>query len=474
MTTSRTAQADRNLGRLLALGWTLLLFIGAAARHHLTHTVDDFARMQQWSWLISQGAWNQTASLSELTPLGDHASFYLFGIGAAYRLWPVSDCLLLLQAAALGWGTLICFGEARRRGLQQVTQWLLPGFLFALHPLVYNASLFDFHPEVLSSPLMLLCVFQVSRRGRLLPFLLLLWLSLISKDVQFLFGVGIALMAVCCHQPLKGLLALLSSIGWWNLASGLGDQGSRADTRLSYLGDSTAEAARTLLLEPWRVLQENDPGALLLYLLAVLLPVLLLINKRAVPALAGMLPYLLINLISSRAAQHRPFSHYGIAIAPFLVEASLASLSSWNPVPRWRVRWSFALITACFLIFGKAEYFISKYPRTLAVAKALPSLRQQVSGLEGIRVYRPLTSHFANRANLKDFKTFKQIDFESDRRQGRHTYIFSKPAHDYRMDAATYKQLLTRLTADEARCIGLEDPKQAVVICRTPRSASNT
>jgi uncharacterized membrane protein len=102
--------------------------------------------------------------------------------------------------------------------------------------------------------------------------------------------------------------------------------GSPFVNRYADFGDSQGEVVRTLLTRPWEALETAISVGRAEYLLALLLPLLVL--PLFAPLLAlGALPDLTLNLLAQYWPQYSVQYQYTATIAPFLIAASIAGLA---------------------------------------------------------------------------------------------------------------------------------------------------
>jgi hypothetical protein len=148
----------------LSAGLGLLLWGVAATRHGLLQSnAYDLGLFDQWAWLIGSGA-APISSMEQVHVLADHGAWMLYLAGAAYRILPSVHWLLASQALALSCTALPVWWLAKQAGLGPRQCWLACG-LWWLQPVVFNAALFDFHPETWVMPAFALALWA-ERAGR--------------------------------------------------------------------------------------------------------------------------------------------------------------------------------------------------------------------------------------------------------------------------------------------------------------------
>ena len=162
---------------LLALSAEWACCSGASQRHGMACSSNayDLGLFDQWAWLIGSGA-APISSMEQVHLLADHGAWMLYLAGAAYRILPSVQWLLASQALALSCTALPIWWLAKQADLSPRRCWLVCG-LWWLQPVVFNAALFDFHPETWVMPAFALALWAERESRRLWFGLLLLMLA---------------------------------------------------------------------------------------------------------------------------------------------------------------------------------------------------------------------------------------------------------------------------------------------------------
>ncbi|MHC5730576.1 MAG: DUF2079 domain-containing protein, partial [Nostoc sp.] len=150
-------------------------------------TAFDLGIFDQAVYLISQGE-PPISSFMGFHILGDHAAWIFYPLALLYKIYPSLYWLFAVQAVALALGALPTWHLARQAGLKE-NQAIAIAFVYLLYPLVFNANLFDFHPEMIALPLLLTAVLA-ARLGQVGWFCLSIFLVLGCKEVLSLTVVG--------------------------------------------------------------------------------------------------------------------------------------------------------------------------------------------------------------------------------------------------------------------------------------------
>ena len=330
----------------------------ALLRHWTFHsTASDLAVFDQVLWNTVHGHFMEsTLSLAQCVPhsfFGDHFSPVLLLIIPFYLLYPHPETLIVVQVAALAAGGWPVYLIARRflPTAEERLVWVAAYVLSA--PLAF-VSLYDFHEITLAVlPLGLATYFLATRR--LGPMVLALAAAFLVKEEAGLIALGFA--------------AALLFQGRWRAAIGVA-AGSLAVfvltlkaiipafagvpyqyiDRYASLGTSEGEIARTLLLDPLRVLRalfSGQVGSKLAFVLSLFGPGLGL-ALRAKWAILPTVPTLGYLMLSSYGGQHTLHNQYA---APLITIALGASIMGIRTVQRadWRRRLSLDVLLSAIL-----------------------------------------------------------------------------------------------------------------------------
>ena len=393
---------------ILSITYTAVLFCSTAFQHFLLGSqVWDIGIFEQFNWLIANGHINTISSLRDITPLQDHFSLLLLPIALVYKLLPNSYTLLALQSLALGSLTALSAELCRRRNISPGLTWAL-AIAITLNPHSFLVNRGDFHPDVLTLPMMLLAITETTQKRRWLYYISLL-LTLFAKNAQALFGFGLALYALVRGQRTRAGITAGISMAWWLIATELSSAGGdHVDIRLGYLGSSKLEILTTLLTRPWTVFSESSPESILLYTFGLLLPFLALLKLQSWPALLGTSPIYLTNLISASGIQRELNHHYSVGILAFLIAGCIDSMST-NPKAMQlngkRITAITALLaTAALLGYGRIGYYSSRYLPRLQEAIHFQQAKRLVPNQASVLVMRNYVPHLAGRLTIKQIE----------------------------------------------------------------------
>ena len=405
---------------LLSGLYSLVLFATTAFQHFLLGSqVWDLGLFEQFNWLIANGKINTISSLRDITPLQDHFSLLLLPIALVYKLLPNAYTLFGLQSLALGSLPALSAELCRRRNIAPQLTWAL-AIAITLNPYSFLVNRGDFHPDVLTVPLMLIAITETTQRRRWLYYPSLL-LTLFAKNAQALFGLGLALYALARGQRARAGITAGLSLAWWLIATELSSAGGdHVNIRLGYLGNNKLEILTTLITSPWRVFSEASPESILLYTLGLSLPFLALLRLRAWPALLGASPIYLTNVISASSIQRELNHHYSVGILAFLIAGCIDAMSSAQPAMKLHGKRILAITTllasAALLGYGRIGYFSGRYLPRLQEAVHFQQAKAVIQPNDSVLTISNYAAHMAGRESInqiekKGFKPADQYDW---------------------------------------------------------------
>ena len=404
---------------ILTIIYTTVLFSSTALQHFLLGSqVWDLSIFEQFNWLIANGQINTVSSLREITPLQDHFSLLLLPIALVYKLIPNAYTLLALQSLALGSLTALSTELCRRRNISKGLTWAL-AIAITLNPHSFLVNRGDFHPDVLTLPLMLLAITETTKKRCWLYYTSLLF-TLFAKNAQALFGFGLALYALARGQRTRAGITAGLSLAWWLIATEMSSAGGdHVNIRLGYLGSSKLEILTTLLTRPWSIFAEVSPESILLYTLGLLLPFLALLRLRSWPALLGASPIYLTNLISASGIQRELNHHYSVGILAFLIAGCIDAMSTMPKTMHMHgkriVIITALLSTIALLSYGRIGYYSSRFLPRLQEAIHFQQAKRVIPDEAPVLAMRNYVSHMAGRLTIGqiegDYGPIEQYDW---------------------------------------------------------------
>ena len=380
---------------LLALcaGLGLLLWGVAAARHGLLQSnAYDLGLFDQWAWLIGSGA-APISSMEQVHVLADHGAWMLYLAGGAYRILPSVQWLLGSQALALSCTALPIWWLAEQAGLTRRRCWLVCA-LWWLQPVVFNAALFDFHPETWVMPALALALWA-EREGRPRHWFGLLLLMLGCRDGLLLVTAGMAIDLAWRRRWRWSLAAGSLSISWllmlslWLYPLLRDGEGPKAASQMfSHLKDG-----------PTSVLSGLDWGGGAEYLLLLCLPCFVLWRRTSLRTLLIGLPLVLVNLLSASASYRTLVHHYSLPLAVVAVVACIDGLRG-KAQPQRGFPWMLCWAMACWLALAKPWFFSGPYLTRVPQLQGVNEAQALIQPQDGLLTTSYLVPQLSQRTTI--------------------------------------------------------------------------
>lgn len=408
----------------LVYGWVvgaaIVLLAFSGFRHEsFNSTACDLGIFDQAVYLISRGV-SPISSYMGYHILGDHAALVWYPIALLYKLYPTVYWLFGLQALALAGGAIPVFRLGQQAGLSRSLS-VAVAIAYLLYPVVFNANLFDFHPDTLAVPLLLQALVEVQstssaqrtqpkeQSGALWRFGLCLAGVLTCKAVLSLALIGFSLwLLLAKHWRLAIVTFATGAIAFWVasqwIVPGFSGREAAAVGRYSYLGGSVLGIARTLFTQPQQITQVLFSGANLGYLLLVFVPVGWALSGPGLRMLVGALPCFALNLLADYDMQKDVIHHYTLPAVPFLVLMGVTTLSrgqGWVKSRRGIVIWAMV----GFVALAKFTYAGERYWPTLDTWQASREAIALVDERDAVLATTTLSTHLSHRVKIQAIAT---------------------------------------------------------------------
>jgi uncharacterized membrane protein len=294
----------------------------------------DLGNMVQAIWSTAEGRPLETTDVSgvQFTRLGAHVDPILVLFTPLWWAWSSPQVLLVAQAVIVALGALPAFWLGRR-WLGDDRLAVAGAAVYLCYPGLQHATLFDFHPVTLAAPLLMFCIWA-AEEGRWVVLAACATLAALTQEQVGVMLVALAVWLWFRHPGRRRAAAVLGAgaAAWVAIALAVIIPAFSIDgdnphvKRYSSLGDDPGEILKTIVTRPLDALEIVATPGRLGYLVALLLPLLLL--PLAAPLLAAAaLPQLGINLFASSGPVQTMEYHYAVVLVPFLVAASLLGLA---------------------------------------------------------------------------------------------------------------------------------------------------
>jgi uncharacterized membrane protein len=380
---------------LTLIGLCAIAFSYLSVMRHYTFNTSayDLAMYDQAVWNTSQGRPFAINLLEDTMPgvtnkLGDHVEPILLPLAALYWIRSNPDVLLVVQAIALAALIWPLYQLVRNRSQ---STWLagIAMALYLLHPGMWNALLFDFHPVTLGAAFLVFTLWMMVQRKHVwaLIFAVLammckeqLGLSVTMLGVYAIFFVKRPAQNTATFQPASrvvrffrsrdwrfGLLLIVIGIVWSVIALGViipAFQPSGSSyylNRYGRLGSTFVEVLLSPITKPdifWSMI--SGPKRLAYY--GDLLLPLGVLPLLGIEMLLPALPDIALNTLSAFAPSRTLDYHYAIIAVPFLV---LATVWGIDRLSRWLGRWvnqrAVLIAVSVFVLMAMGAYQIDRY-----------------------------------------------------------------------------------------------------------------
>jgi uncharacterized membrane protein len=356
---------ERHEGRLAFA--MVLLYVAvfgslALVRHWAFHsTALDLGVFDQVLWNTVHGRFMEsTLSLERCDPHNfflDHFSPALLLIVPFYAVVPRPETLIVFQTIALALGAWPIYLLARRflvRSEERLV-WVAAYVLSA--PLAW-ITFYDFHEITLAVfPLGLAMYFLATRRT--IPLLLGLGASFLVKEELPLVAIGFGVALLAQRRWGLGAFVAIASAVWFLVTLKViipaftGGAPYQYLGRYASLGGDEFEIARTLVLDPLRVLRvlvAGEWGSKLAFFLTLFAPGLGLAVRSRSLLIPSIIPlgYL---FLSDYGGQHTHHNQYGAVLIPLAFGASIVGFATLPDRPRLRRRLTGAVLLSA-LVFS--------------------------------------------------------------------------------------------------------------------------
>lgn len=332
---------------VLAAVWAALFSWLSVARHDAWWTGRfDLGNMVQAIWNTAHGdvLMATNAAGEQVSRLGSHVDPLLLVLVPFQMITDSAVPLLVAQAVFVAAGAIPAFLLGRmwlgddRLAVAGAVMWLL-------YAPIQWAVVTDLHAVTLAAPLLMLAIWAAEARNDWVLGIALV-LALLGKE-----QVGLAVMIlgvwiiVRQRRWIAGAVVSVGALAWTLIAvlviiprAGSGLPAPFGE-RFGRFGDTPSQALVGAITQPLEVVTTIGGWSRLSYLLALLLPLLLL--PLFAPLLAAAaLPDLMLNMLADWWPNYSIEFHYAAIPAPFLVASAMLGLAGLRrrTAPQWLAR----------------------------------------------------------------------------------------------------------------------------------------
>lgn len=410
---------------LMIGGSFLFCFFCASLRHWLFLSAGtDLGIFDQAVYLISQGQ-TPFSSFLEFHILSDHAALILYPISLLYRIYPSVHWLFAVQSLAV---SLAAYPVFRLALLARLTssQATAVSAIYLLYPVVFNACLFDFHPDVIALPAIFWMILA-ARSKWLAQFCVATAIVLSCKAVLSLTVAAMGLWLLLFERRRGyGAIALIAGIAWFLIATKLIIPAFSLDIesglitrhifRYGDLGSTYTEIAKNILTKPQLVLGKLFAPSTLEYFLLLLAPVAYLLSGiptaiAKIPKLPSALFYLMpaipvlaMNILSTQNSQRNLVQWYSLPIVPFIVLMVIAYFQSRTHLSEAKKRKTNKLIIGwaaiAFLSLSRLVSLVSPPYESADTFQAARTAISRVQGDDSLLTTSAFSPHLSHRKTI--------------------------------------------------------------------------
>jgi uncharacterized membrane protein len=341
------------------LAWTAAVFAAVRSEYEEYQLGRfDLGNMVQAVWSTAHGRPLESTSGAgeQFTRLGSHVDPILVLLAPLWAVFPSPLTLAAAQVAAVSLGALPVFWLGRRH-LASENAALILAVVYLAYPWLAWTALDAIHPVTFAIPLLLLAVWFLDT-DRIGPFLLC---AVLAASTGELMGITLAALgvwyALARGRRRAGLLVAVAGLAWTLVAlqivvPAFSGEGSAFYGFYDRVGGSPSGILRTAVSDPSVILSELFAGNVLVYVIALTVPLVGLFLLAAGLA-AVALPALGILALADGAGPLDPRQHYLAAIIPFLVAATVLGIARLRPRDHVPVALTTLLVTVgMWAIFG--------------------------------------------------------------------------------------------------------------------------
>lgn len=397
---------------VLVITSTLVLFFFSSLRHSLFQSgAGDLGIFDQGVYLISQGVPPNSSLINykfDIHILADHGAFILYPLSVFYKIYPDIHWILLIQAIALSSGAIPAFKLAIQKGLSN-NQGYLIALIYVLSPLIFNANLFDFHPDVIAIPFFLWAVLW-SRADKLFNFCIAIVIILSCKAVFALTVIFMGIWLILFEKRLlMGVISISVGIIWFVIATQIiipvlgGEAAStiRHIGRYASLGSSYSEIFLNIFFKPNLILSKFFSISGLTYLLLLFAPFIWFLKNADLRPLIAAIPTITMSILSDDPQQRYLANQYPLPILPFLILIAISSLNVISSQKRWHLRFIVFWAALAFVTMSRLNLFTGEYLQSLDTWQANNEAIALVKTEGSILTTHEIAPHVTHRPQVK-------------------------------------------------------------------------
>ena len=415
---------------------SLLYGLLGSIKHFLCNSnVMDLALFANWSHLISVGLVDEPGSLLKWSGLADHFSILLLPIGSTFKLFNSAYTLIAIQS--LGIGLLGAFIASDIRSSKELSHKLkvLMTIGLTLSPFILYQAINDFHPEIFAS----FAGYKATStclRNKKVACSLWLTLFLLSKEINALFGLCLAILAFINRRYIFAALLSLISCSWFSMAmvyiatNNPYDHTKRFSSVINTLsGNTMLNPSNTIFNIPSQEFL-NSTLVSIAYVAPLLLYFSPFFTKRGLTAASCSLPFIILNVASDANTMRSIEYQYQIQIFILLVPCLLYGLEGarLNHNSLIGSKRFFEFIITFWIMLSivslRLDKFATFYLENSSLSMEVLQLSISSDLQSSVWAHSSIATHFSARRSINSGEIISE-PLESD------MYIFPLPIHSH-------------------------------------------
>ena len=292
----------------------------------------DLGNMEQAVWNTINGRiflFTNPDGIAPISRLAFHADFILILLAPFYFVWEHAKSLLLIQTVVLAFGAIYVYLISKQL-IKDKTLSLVLSASYLINPSVQLVNLYDFHPVVLATTLLLGAYYYLINKKYFLFSVFLLLASLAKEQMWVVTAIfGVYIFVIHKKKLAGSLLSVISLAIFYIIVSQIIPSfHGKEHFALSYyseFGSSPFEIIRNIIFSPNLVLTAIFSQSSLDYLLKIFLPFgfLPFFNPFS---LVFTIPDFAINLLSNNIQLRQIYYQYTAVITPFLFISTIYAI----------------------------------------------------------------------------------------------------------------------------------------------------
>ena len=382
-----------------------ILFILASIRHLLLQSnAFDLGIFEQYLWMASRGIF-APGTIHGIHIFADHGAFALLPMSLFYSIWSSPLCLLAMQSFCIAFTAIPLWRYTKRFNATHDQSWLIV-LTWWMSPVVFNANLFDFHPEVCFLPLIVYAFCYIKDYKHPLTILGLLLCTLLARDGNILLLIGVAI-TLFIRRKFTLSFALFTCSCLWILFltrflyPWLGRLSVQGTERYSYLGESLSQILSNFSSNPIATLKPMMPADSIIYILMILAPFTLLLRRSDTSIMLSAIPLLASNVLSSSYSQKTLIHHYSFPIVLLILISTITTSNLKGFYGKKNRKFHLIVIAIVWVLLAKPGYFSSTYLSRIDMIEPLSAIKSSIKPNDRIIAASYLVPHFSGRMYIK-------------------------------------------------------------------------